>query len=949
MWEYRQQIARAIENSLRIDDNKRWTPARKQAIGMVYTMGTYRGSENHSATRVMNDMLSNFEVFKQESLEVKDEDKAMMLLRAVMPKYPEETEHLIEAAGNAWKKLVLDEVIMAITQWEAPRKYALEQHRQAKLLEESYQQLWEFRTSEIERKRAEHFQKNFYRGYARPVKVFALTNWEDEHQQPDWGNHLSGFKCHVCRETGHFKTQCPVYQRRINNKYGENSKYYNKVSDGVADKLYPISFPSKNLEWFIDSGASQHACSDKTKFLTLNTHGKKRMILANGEVAKVEGVGTIKLNIRTSMGIKSWTLEEAMWIPTLDGALLSVSSLINQDHSIRFKSDGCYIDDYKVATIKGDIYVLHTVDEEEEVLLPIQQPLERLHENVDIQESVDIREDVNIPENLNIEQSEPQEVQRRIQPERHAGLPYRLRDDFVLNKLGTFQADPRNFKEASLSIHADEWKTAMQEELNAIEKNQTWELADLPPGRTAIGSKWVFKTKLDENGHIVQRKARLVAQGFSQKFGVDYDEVFAPVARSTTFRMLMAVAGKRNYTVKHYDIKSAFLNGELHEEIYLKQPPGYQMGTQVYKLKKALYGLKQSAHVWNKTLHEQLTKNGCKQNESDACLYVKKNGEKVMYILIHVDDMLAATNDDEMLNKTIWEIGKKFEVKNLGGVKHFLGIDVEKSEGKFFISQPQYIDLIAEEAGLTNAKKSEYPLDPGYFKQEESQLLHSNDKYRKLIGMLLYLTTNTRPDIAAAVSILSKKVEKPTFADWNELKRVVRYIMGTRDEKLKLNDGQLEQELHAYSDADWAEDRTDRKSHSGYYCALYGGTISWSCRKQDIVTQSSTEAEYVALAETCKELSWLRKIAEGFDIDMGGKLMIRTDSQSCIALIRFKRFSNRTKHIETKYHYIRDEVEKGRVELQYVNTNDNIADMMTKPLNGNKLVKLRRLAGLKQS
>lgn len=551
------------------------------------------------------------------------------------------------------------------------------------------------------------------------------------------------------------------------------------------------------------------------------------------------------------------------------------------------------------------------------------------------------------------EETQEEEVQHEIVlPRRSTRVtrqvkPYQYGDraPFFYSASCKREPEPRTFTEAINSTHSNEWLEAMNDELDAIEENQTWEVVDLPHGRRAIGSKWVFKTKLNENGAAGERKARLVAQGFSQKFGEDYDEVFAPVARTATLRMLLSVAGKRNYSVNHYDIKTAFLNGTLKEEVFMKQPPGFQNGSKVLRLKKSLYGLKQSARVWNQTLHEQLEVNGCKQNQTDKCLYVRKQDGKVCYLIIHVDDILVATNSQQLEHQIMGSIAKKFELKNLGGVKHYLGIDIERLDGKFFISQPRYIDTIVEAASLEDAKISKHPLDTGYQKQE-GELLDTNEEFRKLIGMLLYLVTNTRPDIAASVSILSKNVQKPRDNDMLEVKRVIRYLKGTRDLKLQLNDTKQVEVLHAYSDASWAEDKDDRKSTTGYYCSVNGGAISWSSRKQNIVTLSSCEAEYVALTETCKEVTWLREIASAFEIKNNGPTTIFTDSQSCIAIIENQKFSNRTKHIDARYHFIKDQVGSGRIKLIYCPTNDNIADLMTKPLGFIKMEALRTMAGL---
>lgn len=516
----------------------------------------------------------------------------------------------------------------------------------------------------------------------------------------------------------------------------------------------------------------------------------------------------------------------------------------------------------------------------------------------------------------------------------------------VHGKSDDLMYEPKSFNDAMRSPLKHRWMKAMQEELSSIESNGTWEALELPRGKNAVGSKWVYKIKKDDSGNAVQYKARLVAQGFSQKFGVDYDEVFAPVARSTTFRLLLSIAGIRGYQAKHYDIKTAFLNGKLSEEIYMKQPPGFKIGEKVYRLKKSLYGLKQAARVWNETLHHSLINCGFKQNDTDKCLYSMNSGGDIVYLLIHVDDILAVTNKEAFARNLMMRIGKDFELKDLGEAKHYLGIDInQNANGEFEISQTSYIDKIVDAADLGDAKISKFPMDSGYFKLD-GKLLDSNDEYRKLIGMLLYLTTNTRPDIAACVSILSQKVSCPRDVDLNEVKRTIRYLKATKNLKLRLSSKDCGEKLFAYSDANWAEDRHDRKSNSGYYCSFNGGAIAWCCRKQDIIALSSTEAEYIALTDTCKEMIWLKRLAAGLNVDIPMQTTIYTDSQSSISMINNQKFSNRTKHIDTKFHFVQEQVNNGTMRLKYVSTEDNVADMMTKPLGSIRMKKLREMAGL---
>jgi Reverse transcriptase (RNA-dependent DNA polymerase) len=509
-----------------------------------------------------------------------------------------------------------------------------------------------------------------------------------------------------------------------------------------------------------------------------------------------------------------------------------------------------------------------------------------------------------------------------------------------------FEEEPKTYKQAVKSTQAAEWKKAMNEELKSIKENQTWELTDLPPGRTAVGSKWVFRIKRDESGKISLFKARVVAQGFSQKYGVDYVEVFAPVVRNSTVRMLLSVAGVKKFTVRQYDVKTAFLNGSLEEEIYMKPPQGFETNGKVLRLKKSLYGLKQAAYVWNQTLHEALEDCGFVQNETDKCLYVYLKGEDICYLLFHVDDILVASSNAGLISKLMARVGAKFELKDIGCIKSYLGVEVDRDEnGHFMISQTKYINAIIEAAGLKDAKDSKFPMDTGYYKLD-GKFLSDNELYRKLVGMLLYLATNTRPDISASVSILSQRVTKPRDVDMNEVKRVVRYLRGTRNLKLHLSTQGSTKSLFAYSDANWAEDRTDRKSNSGYICMVNGGAVSWCCRKQDLVALSSTEAEYVALSETCKEVMYLKRIASAFG-NVDEKTCVYTDSQSSMSMVYNQRFSNRTKHIETKYHFARGQVQKGNIYLQYKQTDLNVADMLTKPLGSIKISALRGMASLR--
>lgn len=509
------------------------------------------------------------------------------------------------------------------------------------------------------------------------------------------------------------------------------------------------------------------------------------------------------------------------------------------------------------------------------------------------------------------------------------------------------QYEPKTYKQAISCEDKEKWKMAMESELRSIENNNTWSSVELPKDRSAIGCRWVFKIKQGESEDSTRYKARLVAQGFTQKFGVDYDEVFAPVTRSSTFRTLLVIASARNLIVQQYDVKSAFLNGTLNEEIYIRPPPNYLDNNNVLRLHKSLYGLKQAARVWNKTLHTAMLNEKFTQSKYDECLYIYKDKTNVCYAIVHVDDMIFSSNSLATIQLKIQALNKSFELKCLGNVKNYLGIEVTRNEkGCFAISQSKYIQKVAIEFGLETSKGSKYPLVPGYHALEDSNMLESNNDYRKLIGMLLYISTNTRLDISAAVGILAQRVSKPRSLDYTEALRIVKYLVSTKDESLHMFNENETISLTAFADSDWAEDRQTRKSISGVICKVFGAPVSWSSRKQDIISTSTTESEFYALSEAVKEVQWLRNILKDFNVEVKEPIIINSDNQSTIKMVENSKFSSRTKHIDVRLHFVRECVNVGKIILNYCPSEENVADLLTKPLAGVKMKYLRNLAAL---
>lgn len=542
------------------------------------------------------------------------------------------------------------------------------------------------------------------------------------------------------------------------------------------------------------------------------------------------------------------------------------------------------------------------------------------------------------------------EQPRRSQRSNKGVPPNRLIEE--INVIEEKIIEPRSFAEAIRSKQAVEWKRAMEDEMDSLKRNGTWTFCSLPEGRTAIGCKWVFKLKTGEDGKIKRFKARLVAQGFSQKFGTDYDQVYAPVARQATFRTLLAIASSENYLVRHMDAKTAFLNGILKETIFMKQPPGFMVDNgMVCLLKRSLYGLKQAAKSWNDAIHEVLVSAEFIQSKADACLYLRKLNGDWSYLLIYVDDIVVVTKSIKSANQVKDIIASKFDLEDLGEIKFYLGMEISKSSDGFYqLCQSAYIDKVASDFGLADAKDSKVPMGAGYGKasgDENEVLLLDNNKYQSLIGCLLYISVNSRPDITASVSILAQRVSTPRQEDWHELKRVVRYLKATSKLRLVLGDTHNANKVIGYADASWAEHYSDRKSNSGYVFIVNGGTVSWACRKQKCVALSSTEAEFIALSEACQEAHWLVRLLADMQRPLNTPILIYEDNQSCLKMIGDERLSNRTKHIDTRYNFVKDYIEKKIVSCTYCPTERMLADLFTKPLPATKHIELRECCGLK--
>lgn len=511
-------------------------------------------------------------------------------------------------------------------------------------------------------------------------------------------------------------------------------------------------------------------------------------------------------------------------------------------------------------------------------------------------------------------------------------------------RLATF---PQSYSDAMKSPDSVLWKEAMEEEMKSLNENDTFILTTLPEDRKAVGGKWVYTVKEKPDGSNFH-KARFVAKGYSQVEGIDYTETFAPTANLTSVRAVMQLAAQHDLVLHQMDVKSAYLNAPIDCEIFMEQAEGFEVQSKtgeklVYKLKKSLYGLKQSGRNWNNVLHNHLVENNFVQSQTDNCVYTKHEGNKIVIIVVWVDDLIVGANDPKLLSENKQILKDKFKMKDLGKLSYYLGIDFEQGDGYIRMNQKRYIKKMLNKFGMADCKPRCTPSEQKLESVTDDDPFDSR-KYREAVGSLIYIMMGTRPDICWIVSKLSQYLSKPLQSHWVAVKQVLRYLKGSIDKELvytKSDDGLM---LVGYSDADWASSVDDRRSTSGYCFSLTksGPLISWKSRKQPTVALSSCEAEYVALASAVQESLYLRQLMK--DIDKKGhydSVLLFEDNQGTIALANNPVNRQRSKHIDIKYHFIRSEVHRGRISLEYCPTTEMLADLMTKPATKFQLQKFK--------
>lgn len=508
---------------------------------------------------------------------------------------------------------------------------------------------------------------------------------------------------------------------------------------------------------------------------------------------------------------------------------------------------------------------------------------------------------------------------------------------------------PSSFSELENRVDKSFWLKAIDRELQSIDENQTWNEVKKPEGEQILDTKWVFACKESEKNDCDKYKARLVVRGFAQK-DTFFEETYSPVAKMSTIRILLIVGNQYSFYFHQLDVKTAFLQSKLDENVFIYPPKGVKcQSNNVLKLEKSLYGLKQSSKCWNNEINNYLLSLGFKRSENDFCFYMllSDTGQNV-YLLLYVDDIILAGPNLIFINEIKHKLMTKFKIKDKGKLENFLGIEIsyERDQGILKIKQSRYTENLLRKFNMENCNFSKIPIDPK-LKFDLTKGKVTEKPFRELVGCLMYLMLGTRPDICFSINYFSRYQDQASDETWSNIKRILRYLKGTKGVGLVYKRHKnIEPILTCFVDADWAGDCYDRKSVTGFVFKIYDSSFLWVTRKQNCVSLSTTEAELVALCTAVSEVLYIKKLLSDFDLYITNINMYE-DNQGCIAIIKNPSNNKRVKHMDLKYNFVCDNFKKGLINISYIDSGNNQADILTKGLPVISFLKFFDLLGLR--
>jgi hypothetical protein len=521
--------------------------------------------------------------------------------------------------------------------------------------------------------------------------------------------------------------------------------------------------------------------------------------------------------------------------------------------------------------------------------------------------------------------------------------------------------EPKTLAEALQRPDGDQYLASAIAEVKAHLENGTWKLARLPRGKRAIGSRWVFKIKRKSDGSIDKYKGRIVAKGYAQREGIDYTETFAPTARFGALRTVIALAAMEDWELESVDISTAFLNGDIDAEVYMRKPegvefPGFEGSEWVLQLLKGLYGIKQGPRIWSQKLHTVLTSIGFQRLESDHSVFIYERDGTKMVVPVHVDDLVLASSSKKAIEKVKSELRARFKIHEQGPTSFILGVKLERDRAArtISLSQPAYIDSILHTYRMQDCNPARTPMaEKARLSNTMSPVSNEEKKemeripYREALGKLLYLSIATRPDISYAVGVLCRFSDNPGREHWSALKRVIRYLKGTTDFKLTYGPARATDEpFVTHSDADLGGNIDNSRSTAGFVISVGGGAVLWSSRLQRHTSLSSTESEYTTASATGCEIIWMREFLDEIGYDISSPSTLYIDSNSALLVAKNPEHQSTMKHVNRSYHWIREKVSEGEIKVVHVPGTDNPADIFTKPLGHVKFNRFREMLGL---